>query len=332
MLIVETKAKIRRRHRREQKPLREIARELRLSRNTVRRAVREELFGAPRYVRHPQPCPKLGEFVACLASWLEQDSRLLKRQQRTARGLYDDLCREGYRGAYDSVQRYVKRWKGQKSARRSLSVRLQRDRRGGVLRVKVAQLKLRYSGMPFAVAYPCERLETVLDAHNRAFAFFGGSPARGIYDNLKTCVAEVLPGKERCFNPRFLTLMGHYLVEPVACTPAAGWEKGQVENLVGNLREWLFVPRPSFDSLSALNAWLQERCLQLAQRRPHPRLEERTLWEVFPEERAALRTVSVPFKGYIEHERRASSTATITAWTPLTPDAQSLCGPMPSVW
>lgn len=201
-----------------------------------------------------------------------------------------------------------------------------------MLRVKVAQLKLRYSGMPFAVAYPCERLETVLDAHNRAFAFFGGSPARGIYDNLKTCVAEVLPGKERCFNPRFLTLMGHYLVEPVACTPAAGWEKGQVENLVGNLREWLFVPRPSFDSLSALNAWLQERCLQLAQRRPHPRLEERTLWEVFPEERAALRTVSVPFKGYIEHERRASSTATITAWTPLTPDAQSLCGPMPSVW
>jgi transposase len=37
-------------------------------------------------------------------------------------------------------------------------------------------------------------------------------------------------GKERKFNRRFLTLANHYLFEPVACTPAAGWEKGQVEN------------------------------------------------------------------------------------------------------
>jgi transposase len=272
VLIVETKAKIRRLHGREQKPLREIARELKLARNTVRRAVREELLGAPRYVRHTQPCPKLGEFVARLADWLEQDSRLPRRQRRTARGLYEDLCREGYRGAYDSVQRYVKRWKGQKTAPSQVFIPLafapgeayqfdfseeEVEIAGAVLRVKVAQFKLCYSGMPFAVAYPCERLEMVLDAHNRAFAFFGGSPTRGIYDNLKTCVTEVLPGKERRFNPRFLALMGHYLVEPVACTPAAGWEKGQVENLVGNLREWLFVPRPRFDSFQVLNAWLQ---------------------------------------------------------------------------
>ena len=101
MLIVETTAKIRRLHGREQKPLREIARELKLARNTVRRAVREELLGTPRYVRSTQPCPKLGEFVARLADWLEQDGRLPRRQRRTARGLYEDLCREGYRGAYD---------------------------------------------------------------------------------------------------------------------------------------------------------------------------------------------------------------------------------------
>jgi hypothetical protein len=111
-LIVETQAKIRPLPQREQKPLREIARALRLSRNTLRRAVREELFGAPRYVRHPQPCPKRGEFVVTGDRWLDQDRRLPKRQRRTARGFYEDWCREGYRGAYDSVQRSVKRWKG----------------------------------------------------------------------------------------------------------------------------------------------------------------------------------------------------------------------------
>jgi transposase len=32
-------------------------------------------------------------------------------------------------------------------------------------------------------------------------------------------------------------MCSHYLFEPVACTPASGWEKGQVENQVGLVRE-----------------------------------------------------------------------------------------------
>jgi len=39
-------------------------------------------------------------------------------------------------------------------------------------------------------------------------------------------------------------MCSHHLIEPVACTPAAGWEKGQVENQVGNLRDLLFRPKP----------------------------------------------------------------------------------------
>ena len=38
-------------------------------------------------------------------------------------------------------------------------------------------------------------------------------------------------------------MCNHYLIEPTACTPASGWEKGQVENQVGNVREWLFTPK-----------------------------------------------------------------------------------------
>jgi hypothetical protein len=44
---------------------------------------------------------------------------------------------------------------------------------------------------------------------------------------MKTAVETVFVGKERQFNRRFLQMCSHYLVEPTACTPASGWEKGQ---------------------------------------------------------------------------------------------------------
>ena len=65
-------------------------------------------------------------------------------------------------------------------------------------------------------------------AHDRAFAFFRGACPRGIHDNMKTAVDAILVGEDRTYNRRFQQMCGHYLVEPVACTPAAGWEKGRV--------------------------------------------------------------------------------------------------------
>lgn len=85
---------------------------------------------------------------------------------------------------------------------------------------KVAHFRMAYSRQMFVMAYPREIQEMVLDAHVRAFAFFGGVPARLIYDNLKAVVDTVYAGKERQFNRRFLTMVNHYLFEPVACTPA----------------------------------------------------------------------------------------------------------------
>ena len=57
-------------------------------------------------------------------------------------------------------------------------------------------------------------------------------------------------------------------IEPeyAACTPESGWEKGQVENQVGNIREWLFTPMAKFEDFGALNTWLATRCLELAGR------------------------------------------------------------------
>src|SRR6202790_2350413 len=84
---------------------------------------------------------------------------------------------------------------------------------------------------------------------------------RGIYDNMKTAVETIFVGKGRLYNRRFMQMCSHYLIDPVACTPASGWEKGQVENQVGLVRERFFTPRLRFKTLDELNAWLLDKCI-----------------------------------------------------------------------
>jgi hypothetical protein len=182
---------------------------------------------------------------------------------------------------------------------------------GEAVSVKVAHFRLCHSRHYFVRAYLREAQEQVFDAHNRAFAFFGGVTRRGIYDNLKTCVDAVLRGKNRAFNTRFLQLCNHYLLEPTACTPAAGWEKGQVENQVNEIRQRLFRPRPKFADLAALNVWLACQCAELARRRTHPEHRGRTVWELYQDERPALRALPTPFPAYREIETRASGTSLV---------------------
>jgi hypothetical protein len=110
---------------------------------------------------------------------------------------------------------------------------------------------------------------------------------------MKTAVDAVFVGKDRQYNRRFLQMCSHHLVEPVACTPASGWEKGQVENQVGLVRERFFSPKPRFKSYGELNAWLLDRCLVFAKAHPHTEWPDRTIWDVFEEERPRL----VPYRG-----------------------------------
>jgi hypothetical protein len=117
-------------------------------------------------------------------------------------------------------------------------------------------------------AYPRETQEMVFDAHAQAFALFGSVTRRGIYDNMKTAVEAVFAGKTRRFNRRFEQMCSHYLIEPVACTPASGREKGQVENQNGYAHDNTFKPRPRFRTLEELNGWLEADSQALALRHP----------------------------------------------------------------
>ena len=105
-------------------------------------------------------------------------------------------------------------------------------------------------------------------------------------------------GKERQFNRRFMQMCSHYLVEPTACTPASGWEKGQVENQVGLVRERFFTPRLRGKSYEELNAWLLDKCVSYAKAHKHPEIADRTIWEVFEAERASLITIPGRFDGF----------------------------------
>jgi hypothetical protein len=121
----------------------------------------------------------------------------------------------------------------------------------------------------------------------------------------------VFLGKDRRFNRRFLQMCGHYLIEPVACTPAAGWEKGQVENQVGNIRERLFTPRLRMASYDELNAWLLDQCIAYAKANKHPEQTERTIWQVFEAERAALVPLASAFDGFRATQAAVSKTCLV---------------------
>src|SRR3546814_2179599 len=90
------------------------------------------------------------------------------------------------------------------------------------------------------------------------------------------------------------------MVEPTACSPAAGWEKGQVENQVQTIRGRFFQPRLRFASLDELNGWLEAECRRWAERQAHPEQGELTVAQALEIERSALQPMLGPFDGRSE--------------------------------
>jgi transposase len=308
MLVVETIAKIRLAYFSRKMTIKAICRDLRVSRKVVRKVIRSQATEF-HYQRDVQPQPKIGPWRDRLDSLLLENDSKPARERLTLIRVFEELRGLGYDGGYDAVRRYARVWsKERASETASAYVPLtfapgeayQFDwshdivvMDGVTTTVKVAHVRLCHSRMMLARAYPRETQEMVFDAHERAFAFFRGACSRGIYDNMKTAVETIFIGKDRQYNRRFLQMCSHHLVEPVACTPASGWEKGQVENQVGLVRERFFTPRLRVKSYGELNAWLMDKCIAWAKAHPHPERPERTIWEIFEEERPKL----VPYRG-----------------------------------
>jgi transposase len=241
-----------------------------------------------------QPRPKIGPWREALDRPLAENAARPSRERVRLTGIFEDLRGLGYEGGYDAVRRHAAGWHRRLAeATASAFVPLsfapgeayQFDWShevvlidGATVTVKVAHVRRCHSRMLFVRAYPRETPEMVFDAHDRAFAFFKGACTRGIYDNMKTAVDTIFVSRKRAYNRRFQQMCAHYLVEPPPlslgpmaqqwrpCTPASGWEKGQVENQVGVVRQRFFSPRLRVKSYEELNGWLMDRCIAHARR------------------------------------------------------------------
>jgi transposase len=227
----------------------------------------------------------------------------------TAKKFYEELKKLGYNGSYQPVNLVVREFRREHEAKgKQAFVPLlfeagqsfqfdwgleEVEIAGKLTKVKAARIKLCHSRHSLVVVYPNERLEMVMSAHDEAFKFFGGTCRNGIYDNMKTAIKKILVGKDRELNETFAEMASHYLFEPIACTPASGWEKGRVEKQVGDTRRNFFTPLLKGDSYEDINNQLKAMCIDWSANHKHPELKDKTIYEVYEEERQCL----IPYRG-----------------------------------
>jgi len=225
------------------------------------------------YVRTKPPVrPKLDPFIAIIDKILADDKSRPKKQQHTAKRIFERLRDEhGFTGKITIVKDYVA---GCQQRAREMFVPLvhppghaQADFGEALAIIGGLERKIHYfafdlphSDANFVVAYPAETTEAFCDGHVQAFKFFGGVPQSILYDNTRIAVAKILGDGKRVRTRVFTELQSHYLFLDRFGRPAKGNDKGKVEGLVGYARRNFMVPVPVFDSFAALNAHLAECC------------------------------------------------------------------------
>lgn len=293
---------IRHLHLREGWSERRIATELHIGRRTVHKFLgRDESTEQPVYTRRkPVAAAKMGTFQAVVDQWLVADREAPPKQRHTAVRIRARLASEYDADLSEStVRHFVARRREALGLVASTQAFLHLSFDPGQLAqvdwgkalvtidgeplvAWMFCMRLAYSTGSFVALYPNGRLEAFMDGHVRAFAFFGGVPSTVVYDNLRSVVTRILRGRRRRLNQRFMALAAHYVFKTTFATPAAGWEKGLVENLVGFSRRSFLVPVPKAASLEHLNRDLRDRLLddraRIAQERDNRTIGE--LWEL----------------------------------------------------
>ena len=280
--------------------IRQIARDLGVSRNTVRKYV--DADGEPRRReagKRAQPVleevrERIDEIV------LEWGQRTTPKQRITGTLVHKQLLEEGCQVGSTTVRAYLaeKRrarqevylplvWRAGDAAQVDffeVTVEVAGERRKAWLFV----LHLMYSGRDFGWLYERCNQVAFLDGHVRAFEHFGGVAQRCIYDNLKAAVKRRL-GLERELSARFLALCSHYLFEPCFARPGEGHDKGGVEARGKNVRLQHLTPIPCGESLAAIAAQLVQQLDAASASRVDQ--QGRTVAQRFDEERALLRAL-----------------------------------------
>ncbi|MCI0705360.1 MAG: IS21 family transposase [Planctomycetia bacterium] len=253
--------------------IREIARQLRVGRDTVRKALANPQ-PKPYTLKEPRPAPVFGAFRQFVDDILEADQHAPPKQRHTAAQIFRRLVAEhNYDGGYDQVRRYLKQRRRERTEtfiplEHPPGQRLEADFGhiyvdfpDGRRQIPVLVTTWSYSNCPLAIALPTECTEAVLAGLVEAFNFFGCVPRELWWDNPKTIARLIHRGRERTLHPRYLALASHYVFAPRFCMPATPTEKPRVENRVRDVQRQWATPVPRVANLAALNTHLREQCL-----------------------------------------------------------------------
>ena len=266
----------------EGKSLSLIARETHLDRKTVRRCLRQEAWKP--YGRTTATPTLLAPHMAWLTERAPQvrfSARILFQELRASRA---------YGGGYDTVRNAVRPLRAEAVAASLTQCRFetapgqQSQVDWGQVRVPFATgsvaihifvLTLGYSRRMFAEGYEHERIGSLLDAHERAFAYFDGHTAEILYDRMRTVVLGTENDQPR-WNSTFDSFARHWAFEPRLCRPYRAQTKGKVESGVKYIKR-NFVPGRSFRDLDDFNTQLRAWLSEIADVRIHGTTHQRPL-------------------------------------------------------
>jgi transposase len=278
---------------------REVAKELGHSRKTVAKAL--EHPSPPGYrTKTARKSPVMDPFRAIVEAWIEADKSAPPKQRHTGRRVFERLRDEHeFKGSEGTVRRFVARLKKQQPKEAFMPLAFDPGEeaqvdwgeakviQNGVERpVQLFCVRLSHGKASFVYPYERATMESFLDGHVRAFAFFGGVPRRLAYDNLKSAVTHVGQGRSRQLNERFKQLRSFYLFETRFCNVARGNEKGDVENQVKRSQRTYLTPVPEVTSIGELAEKLEADC-----RRDLSKVDDRqtlSRGELLEKERAAF--------------------------------------------
>lgn len=245
-----------------------------------RRMVRQALACAlpPERKRPVRERPKLESVRPFIDVILKQDQQAPRKQRHTAHRIHERIRLElpEIEIAERTVRQYVQGRKRQLGLdEREVAVpqeyswggQAQVDWYEAVIEIagerhkaQIFVMRSMASGAAFHCAYPRATQQAFLEAHERAFEYFGGVFGCLRYDNLASAVKRILRGSRREETVRFVAFRSHWQFESSFCTPGKGQEKGGVEGEVGRFRRNHLVPIPAVIDWAKLNALLESAC------------------------------------------------------------------------
>ena len=261
----------------EGKTLRDISRITGRDFRTVQKyAYRDDWRPPEEEALRPENYKVLGPYIPIIDGWLEEDKKAPRKQRHTGRRIFERLRAEHkFKGSYDSVKRYLRRKREVDGCPSEGYLPLEQppchaqvdfgnfayfDSTGTQQYGHALTLAFPYSNAGWTQVFPSENQECLLEGLKRIFYHIGGVPHSLRCDNMSTAVAQVLEGRERVVSEGFQRFMLHHRFQAEFCNPAAGNEKGSVENKVGYTRRNLLTPMPLIEDFEAFNEALWERC------------------------------------------------------------------------